>query len=383
MVTVDLSHSHTNHTEKLVELLAKTGWRALSIPAQGKLKRNHQLIELRAPTTSVKVRFSVFTVGDRGESHRRDERRIQITTTYLSGLERLGEYKDIVLGYDSHNNVYVGLDARRLNFGGEKHNASSSVDPAALEKAPVKSILIYPHDTKLLGLEYQAIFSPGRLAEYIFNADSVHRDLYIGGGLFSDSPRASSAPRNALTVPSENARGEVLILRTPWIPRTKRKVKRSRVAAYENGDWAALADVSPEELAEIRRKCAEIGDRGEYFALSYERQRLRKAGKELLARDVKWVSRRSVGMGYDIKSYESDGSPRLIEVKSTIGHSMTFPMSDGEWKVAAREKNAYYIYRIVDVGVTPTLKRIVQNPIAAEAERMLERTASGWRVELK
>jgi hypothetical protein len=58
-------------------------------------------------------------------------------------------------------------------------------------------------------------------------------------------------------------------------------------------------------------------------------------------------------------------------------------MSDYEWKVAAREKESYYIYRIVDVDKTPTLKRAVQNPVSAEGERRLERTAAGWKVVLR
>jgi hypothetical protein len=61
---------------------------------------------------------------------------------------------------------------------GGKHNASSSVDSTALKLAPANSILIRPHDTQILGFEYQAIFRPEHLAEYIFTADSIHRERY-------------------------------------------------------------------------------------------------------------------------------------------------------------------------------------------------------------
>jgi hypothetical protein len=384
MATIDLSHSKTDHIQRLVEALTKSGWQALVIPAAGKLISNHQFVEFHTPTTHVKARFCIFAVGDRGESHRRDERRIQITTTYLSGLSRLSDCIDIVLGYDSENDVYVGLDSRRLEFGGKKHNASSSVDPTALENAPTAHILVRPHDTQILGgLEYQAIFKPERLTEYIFNVDSIHRGLYVGNGRFSDSPRPAGQVSNPLMVPSENEHGEILILGTSWVSRPKHGIKKSLVTAYEKGNLKILADLSPDELEAIRRKCCEIGDKGEYFVFRYEKQRLRKAGQDALARKVDWVSRRAVGRGYDIKSYEIDGSPRFIEVKSTNGSGMTFFMSDYEWKVAAREKQAYYIYRIVDVDKTPTLKRAVQNPVSAEEERRLERTAAGWKVILR
>lgn len=58
-------------------------------------------------------------------------------------------------------------------------------------------------------------------------------------------------------------------------------------------------------------------------------------------------------------------------------------MSDSEWKVAAREKNAYYIFRVVDARTYPVIERIVQNPLDAEDQRMLERIPSGWWVRLK
>jgi hypothetical protein len=383
MISVDLSNSNTNHTQRLVKDLSKGGWHALIVPADGVLQSNRQLVELRSPANHLKIRFCIFAVGDRGESHRRDERRIQITTTYLSGLARLSGYTDIVLGYDATNDVYVGLDARRLQFGGQKHNASSFVDPVALEHTPSNSIAIRPHDSHILGLEYQAIFKPRRLTEYIFNVESIHEGLYVGNGWFSENSKSSAHQASSLRVASEDAHGDVLILRRSSIPRPKHKPKKSRVTAYENGNWKALADVSPEELEAIRRRWCEIGDRGEYFAFQFEKQRLRKSGQITLARKVDWISRRAVGRGYDIKSYETDGSPRYVEVKSTSGSGMTFVMSDYEWRVAVREKGAYYIYRVVDVDKIPTLKRMVQNPVVAEKLRKLERTAAGWKIALR
>ena len=383
MAVVDLLQNKTSYTLQIVEALAKTGWRAIVTPAKGKLRSNRQLVEFRTPNAQLKVRFSVFAVGDRGESHRRDERRIQITTTYLSGLERLKDFTDIVLGYDSKNGVYVGLDPQRLNFGGKQHNASSSVDPMALEHTPTNTILIRPHDTQILGLEYQAIFHPSRLAEYVFNVDSIHRGLYVGKGVFSEPKTVVGGHVDALTVLPENSHGEVLTLEISKVSRSPRRVTKSRVTAYENGNWEVLKDLSPDELEAIRRKCVEVGDRGEYFVFRFEKQRLRKAGQHVLANKVDWISRRSVGKGYDIRSFEVDGSPRFIEVKATNGFGMTFPMSGNEWRTAVREKDAYHIYRIVDVDKVPTLARIVRNPVNAEKELTLEKVAAGWRVMLK
>jgi hypothetical protein len=382
MITIDVSGVR-NHTQRLVRDLAKNGWEVVTAPEQARLQSNRQVIEFRVPNRYLRVRFNIFSVGDRGELHRRDERRIQITTTYISGLPRPADYNDLVLGYDLKNDVYVGLDARRLNFGGQKHNASSFVDPRALESTPSDKIIVRPHDSYILGLEYQAIFRPQRLSEYIFNAEAIHEGRYLGNGLFSRPFGMRSHSKNVFTISSKNVHGERLILRTPKVQMPTRNPRASKLGAYERGDWRELADVSPQELEAIRQRWSEIGDRGEYFVFQFEKQRLRKAGCMALAGKVDWVSRRAVGKGYDIGSFESDGSPRYIEVKSTNGSGMTFLMSNFEWKVATRQKESYFIYRIINVERTPELKRVVQNPVLAENQRSLERTASGWKIALR
>lgn len=116
-------------------------------------------------------------------------------------------------------------------------------------------------------------------------------------------------------MPLEHARGEVLVLARSRISQKHLRAKESTILAYENGNWDSLRDTTPEELEEIRRKCTEVGDRGESFVLKHEKLRLRKAGKHELARKVEWTSRYAVAKGYDIKSFELDGSPRYIEVK--------------------------------------------------------------------
>ena len=383
MITVDVSHSESNHIQRFVAGLAKAGWHAIEVPSGGILRANHQLIELRSPALHLKARIGIFAVGDRGEAHRRDERRIQITTTYLSGLRRLGDYEDIVLGYDPANSVYVGLDPRRLAYGGKKHNASSSVERTALQSIATSKIVIRPHDTQLLGLEYQAIFTSERIGEYMFNLDSIHRGSYVANGLFSGTSNSSGNVIDNLTVSPATANGNVLVLAASAVSRRNQKAKRSSIEAYERRDWSLLSDVSPEELEVIRQRCCEAGDRGEAFVYNFEKERLRKAGKVTLASQIDWVSRRSVGKGYDILSYEEDGSPRFIEVKSSTGRGMTVFMSDNEWQVAKREKGAYYIYRVTNVATAPVLFRVVRNPLDAEEQQLLERTATGWRIRLK
>ena len=150
-LTLDITDRHSTHVLRLIQDLAKGGWVPENFPAGAAVLPNRQLIELRTPHRSIRLRISIYKVGDRGEPHRLDERRIEITTTFASGLRRLAQWADVVLGYDFTNDAYVGLDPRRLSLGGQTHNASSSVDPAALLAASASRILIRPDETPSLG----------------------------------------------------------------------------------------------------------------------------------------------------------------------------------------------------------------------------------------
>jgi hypothetical protein len=99
------------------------------------------------------------------------------------------------------------------------------------------------------------------------------------------------------------------------------------------------------------KKFKRIGDRGEQIVLRAERQFLKKNGKKNLADLVDQISERDDSVGYDIKSYELDGTEKLIEVKSTlrkIVKSNIF-LSANELQVAENEEN-YYFYIIYEVG---------------------------------
>ena len=63
---------------------------------------------------------------------------------------------------------------------------------------------------------------------------------------------------------------------------------------------------------------------GEERVLAHERASLRSAGRDDLARKVRWVSEQDGdGAGYDIASFAPDGQVRLIEVKTTNGWERT------------------------------------------------------------
>jgi len=99
------------------------------------------------------------------------------------------------------------------------------------------------------------------------------------------------------------------------------------------------------------KKFKRIGDRGEQIVIRVERQILIKNGKKDLAEKVDQISKRDDSIGYDIKSYDIDGTEKYIEVKSTlkpIGFCNIF-ISSNELQVS-KNKDNYYFYIVYDVG---------------------------------
>ncbi len=95
------------------------------------------------------------------------------------------------------------------------------------------------------------------------------------------------------------------------------------------------------------KRLERIGDRGEAIVVALEKKRLRQTGKTGLAKRVDRVSEGNDRLGYDILSFEEDGSDRFIEVKATSGKNLDrgFYITDNEVKQAAELEN-YYLYLV-------------------------------------
>jgi hypothetical protein len=81
----------------------------------------------------------------------------------------------------------------------------------------------------------------------------------------------------------------------------------------------------------------------EDYVFKLEKERLTEAGAARLAVDVTLVARVDVAAGYDILSFEVNGAPRFIEVKSCAGRRTSFHLSRNEREVAGRERSAYWL----------------------------------------
>lgn len=102
---------------------------------------------------------------------------------------------------------------------------------------------------------------------------------------------------------------------------------------------------------------AELGLLGEEYVLGFERERLIRADKPDLADRVEHTSlMEGDGAGFDIRSYETDGSARFIEVKTTAyGIYTPVYVSRNELLTSRRLDRRYHLFRAFRFREDPRL----------------------------
>lgn len=108
-----------------------------------------------------------------------------------------------------------------------------------------------------------------------------------------------------------------------------------------------------QEVVQGEGTTKDIGNLGEAIICGHEKMRLKVAGYEDFVRLVQVVDSPQYHPGYDIDSYEADGTEdhRYIEVKTTISKKAIqmfgFHMSPNEWRVANTIGYHYCVYRLM------------------------------------
>ena len=124
---------------------------------------------------------------------------------------------------------------------------------------------------------------------------------------------------------------------------------RSDKVPYRVGERRPAVSPRPEvNFLEREAHNSALGAAGELFALHYEQARLIHVGKENLASRVEHVAL-TIGAreGFDIRSFETSGKDRLIEVKTTAyGKATPFFLSRNELAVSKERAPAYHLYRL-------------------------------------
>lgn len=122
----------------------------------------------------------------------------------------------------------------------------------------------------------------------------------------------------------------------------------------------------------------------EAFVVKYEQRRLKAAHRDDLRNLVERVSATDVDAGYDIRSFESNGNLRYIEVKSSTSSHVSFYWSSIERNFALAHRDSYWIYFVPRSQELPKLKHeitLIKDPFAAEG-KYLNLEPSTYRVWL-
>src|SRR5438874_12478038 len=93
----------------------------------------------------------------------------------------------------------------------------------------------------------------------------------------------------------------------------------------------------------------QLGKLGEELVVLFERQRLRRAGRDDLAGRVEWVAETvGDGLGFDVLSFDAaDGSERLVEVKTTgLGKFFPFMVTDTEVRCSEDTGQRFRLFRV-------------------------------------
>jgi hypothetical protein len=171
------------------------------------------------------------------------------------------------------------------------------------------------------------------LEQVILEYIDVHRDFFdplVGGPVLNPtaSPDAEAFEMSSVV---EAAPEGMRIPQTVWSPTAQ--INRLDFVARDAANRA-------------------LGRRGEEFVLEFERKRLHDGGRRELVPRIEWTAQiRGDGAGYDIRSFNVDGTSRLIEVKTTgLGKYFPFNVTVNEVRCSQARPDEFHLYRVFRFG---------------------------------
>lgn len=128
------------------------------------------------------------------------------------------------------------------------------------------------------------------------------------------------------------------------------------------------------DFDEVNKNRSRIGSTGEKIVLKYEKDYLISKGRTDLAEKVHQLSLEDTYAGYDIVSYDEDGTEKKIEVKSTTieqPENFSFNISKNE-KTVAESSDNYFIYLVYGVNSESPKIHIIPNPFKVSDHLSIE-----------
>lgn len=130
--------------------------------------------------------------------------------------------------------------------------------------------------------------------------------------------------------------------------------------------------LTPEQRAKQAERLAQIGQKGELFAMEFEQTRLADLGIDV-PNYPRHVALESMHYGFDILSLDENQNEIYIEVKTTTRiredrNSRTFFISTNEFEVFSNNKQKYKLYRVYDIENSPSLDLLDLDALAKRAD---------------
>jgi hypothetical protein len=138
----------------------------------------------------------------------------------------------------------------------------------------------------------------------------------------------------------------------PTADRTGQLLKTERPDVAPRGGRGTAGFVARRQVAHPDQDArnSRLGLAGERLVLRHEAETLTRAGRSDLAERIVHVAvSEGDSAGYDIRSFEAEGSPRFIEVKTTRGPASTaFFVSPNQVEFSSKHSDTYVLIRVFD-----------------------------------
>lgn len=133
------------------------------------------------------------------------------------------------------------------------------------------------------------------------------------------------------------------------------------------------------EKSPINTDLNKLGLKGELLVIEHEKQRLHQAGRDDLANKVEHISVTwGDSAGYDILSFNKDGTTRHIEVKTTTGGlTRPFFISPNELRFSKQHSETYSLYRLYSFSESPDRAQLYI--LQGDMNEKLQLTPSAYR----
>lgn len=139
------------------------------------------------------------------------------------------------------------------------------------------------------------------------------------------------------------------------VAKVEAPARHARKVRAEDTAVARPFRASKRDYLERETRNRSLGQAGELFVLRYEQWRLAGSGLAQLADRVRHVSvEDGDGLGYDILSFNADGTERYLEVKTTSFSELTpFFVTATELRLSREASEKFTLCRLFDFRATP------------------------------